>query len=141
MRGILLWLLGISHAGYLAGKLPDKPTQSNDGAIRAALATRTALQPAARAAADVAPAPPQGPTWENAMRGLFNPIDVNHMLRDPGATGDPLDLGDYASVKANAQRIYGAVLNDHMPLPPSEKWTAEMKATFKAWMDNGSPER
>jgi len=136
----LLWLLGISHAGYLAGKLPDKPTQSNDGAIRAALATRTALQPFAKTTAAVAPADVQSPTWENAIRGLFNPIDVNHMLRDPGETGNPLDLGDYASVKANGPRIYEAVLLDFMPRPPSEKWTDEMKATFKVWMDNGYPE-
>lgn len=135
----LLWLLGISHAGYLAGKLPDRPTQSNDDSIRAALAARATFQPPAKAAL-VGRATEQGPTWENAIRALFNQVDMNHMLRDPGDTRNPLDLGDYASVKANGPRIYQAVLNDFMPLPPSEKWTSEMKATFKAWMDNGYPE-
>jgi hypothetical protein len=134
----LLWLLGISHAGYLAGKLPDKPTQSNDGAIRAAHAARVALT--TKTAVAAAPAGAQNPTWDNAIRDLFNPVDVNHMLQDPGGSGNPLDLGDYASVKANGPRIYQAVSSNRMPRPPSEKWTDEMKATFKQWMDNGYPE-
>jgi hypothetical protein len=149
----LLWLLGLSHAGYLAGKLPDKPTQSNGGAIQAALVARGPQPPlrmanATRVAqAGPPPPPPAGPpapapppTWENRIRDFFNVLDTNHMLRDPGHSGNPLDLGSYESVKANGQRIYDAVLNDFMPFPPSEKWTADMKADFKAWMDAGFPQ-
>jgi hypothetical protein len=141
----LLWLLGVSHAGYLTGKLPDKPTQSSGGAIQAALAARGPQPPsaAARAAQDApAEAAPQSlpPTWENRIRSLFNTLDVNHMLRDPGSSGNPLDLGSYESVKANGQRIYEAVASGFMPRAPSPKWTEEMKATFKAWMDAGYPE-
>jgi hypothetical protein len=148
----LLWLLGVSHAGYLAGKLPDKPTQSNGGAIDQALRARGAQGPspmAARAAMAVVPPPPPAgppaaaapsPTWENRIRDYFYDLDTNHMLRDPGGSGNPLDLGSYESVKANGQRIYDAVLSDFMPLPPSQKWTADMKADFKAWMDAGFPQ-
>ena len=148
----LLWLLGVSHAGYLAGKLPDKPTQSVGGNIQAALEARGPVpQPPGVEAAPAAlpgpppvpgpaPAPPPPPTWENRIRGLFNALDVNHMLRDPGGSGDPLDLASYKSVKANGPRIYDAVKNDFMPRPPSPKWTVEMKNDFKAWMDAGYPE-
>jgi hypothetical protein len=135
----LLWLLGVSHAGYLAGKLPDKPTQSRGGAIQAALVARGPLPPPPAARAQAAPLSP-APTWENGIRDLFNILDVNHMLRDPGGSDNPLDLASYESVKANGPRIYDAVLNDFMPRPPSPKWTAEMKAAFKAWMDAGYPE-
>jgi hypothetical protein len=146
----LLWLLGLSHAGYLAGKLPDKPTQSTGGAVQAALVARGPLpRPVVTAAAQAPPrmsaraeadtqSPP--PTWENGVRDLFNTLDINHMLRDPGGSGDPLDLGSYESVKANGPRIFEAVESNFMPRPPSPKWTNEMKATFKAWMDAGYPE-
>lgn len=149
----LLWLLGISHAGYLAGKLPDKPAQSSNGQINAALAARGPVPspppppppPGPRNAALAAPAPgadgpPPPPTWENGIRDLFNALDVNHMLRDPAGSGNPLDLASYESVKANGPRIYSAVENNFMPRPPSPKWTAAMKADFKAWMDAGYPE-
>jgi hypothetical protein len=147
----LLWLLGLSHAGYLAGKLPDKPTQSSGGAIQAALSARGSqpLPPAAlfAHAALAGPPPltsplaaPPPPTWENRISNLFNTLDVNHMLRDPGGSGNPLDLASYESVKANGPRIYAAVASNFMPLPPSPKWTQEMKDTFKVWMDAGYPE-
>lgn len=145
----LLWLLGLSHAGYLAGKLPDKPTQSNGGAINQALRARNAPPPGGvRAAVAVAPAPPPPagppavappPTWENRIRDFFNDLDTNHMLQDPGGSNHPLDLGSYESVKANGQRIYDAVLNDSMPPTPAEKWSVAMKADFKTWMDHGFP--
>jgi hypothetical protein len=147
----LLWLLGISHAGYLAGKLPDKPAQSSGGAINAALVARGPVPPpppppppgprnAALAAPEPGPDGPPPPTWENGIRDLFNALDVNHMLRDPGGSGNPLDLASYESVKANGPRIYSAVASGFMPLAPSPKWTAAMKADFKAWMDAGYPE-
>lgn len=141
----ILWLLGVSHAGYLAGKLPDKPTQTSGSAVQAALAARTQPQRLLAVAAAAPPGPPPGalppPTWENRISGLFNAVDVGHMVRDPGGSGNPLDLGSYASVKANGPRIYEQVVSDAMPLPPSQKWTADMKADFKAWMDAGYPER
>jgi hypothetical protein len=144
----LLWLLGLSHAGYLAGKLPDKPTQSNGGAVGAALRARGPAGPPGGALAALAPPPPPpagppaeapAPTWENRIRDYFKAADTSHMLLDPGGSGNPLDLGSYESVKANGQRIYDAVLTDFMPLPPSPKWTAAMKEDFKTWMGAGFP--
>ncbi len=143
----LLWLLGVSHAGYLAGKLPDKAKQGPDSAIKAARAARDP-QTAAPSPPAVAPPPPppppsadaRPPTWQNYIQGLFNAVDVGHMVRDPGGSGKPLDLGSYQSVKANGQRIYDEVSSHRMPKPPSQPWTQEMIATFKAWMDAGSPE-
>ncbi len=139
----LLWLLGVSHAGYLAGKLPDKPTQSNGGAISAAVAARGSGPLTTRAALappPVAPGPVPPPTWENRIRDYFTVSDVSHMLQNPGHSAHPLDLGDYQSVKANGQRIYNAVASDAMPLPPSEKWPTYMKDDFKAWMEAGFPQ-
>jgi hypothetical protein len=170
----LLWLLGVSHAGYLAGKMPDQPTVpggGGGGALRRALAAATPLPAAAAiAAAPAVAAPvvvavkgaappnpavavaavpvvaavnaavPAPPTWSNRISGLFNAVDVNHMLRDPGQTGNPLDLGTYQSVKANGGRIYAYVVDGRMPVPPSLPWTQSMKDDFKAWMDAGYPQ-
>lgn len=75
------------------------------------------------------------PTWEAPIRSFFNDIDVNHMRSVNG-----LDLADYATVKGKSAEIYSVVDSGFMPMSPSAKWTPEMKAIFKTWMDNGCPE-
>lgn len=67
---------------------------------------------------------------------LFRPIDVSHML-------DLLmDLGDYATVRAEADNILERVSiagQRRMPPPPAPAWTQAQISLFAKWMDDGFP--
>jgi hypothetical protein len=76
-----------------------------------------------------------GVTWTNTIKAQFTPFDISHMKQ---VTGGSLDLGDYASTKANGSSVYDAVSNGYMP--PGNPWNAQLVQNFKAWMDAGYPE-
>jgi photosystem II stability/assembly factor-like uncharacterized protein len=74
----------------------------------------------------------QTPTWETDIKGLFNDVDIACMKRRG------LDLSSYQDVKANAQGIYDAVSRGFMP--PDNPWPEDWVATFKQWIDAGTPQ-
>ena len=53
-------------------------------------------------------------------------------------TGGDLDLGSYASVKANGDEVFSMVSNKRMP--PGNPWSDTFIQNFKAWMTAGYPE-
>jgi hypothetical protein len=73
------------------------------------------------------------PTWQNPISGYFTTKDVGCM----SAFGIHLD--QYASVKTNAQAIYGKVSTGQMPLH-EQPWSQQMISTFEAWITAGCPE-
>lgn len=67
------------------------------------------------------------------IKPLFTALDREHMMGS-------FDLWDYEDVKANASAIYGTVEDGSMPPSGSgERWSADMVARFKSWMDEGYP--
>lgn len=74
-------------------------------------------------------------TWLNTIKGQFTQLDIDHMKQ---VTGGSLDLGSYASTKANGPDVYSKVSSGKMP--PGNPWSAQYVANFKAWMDAGYPE-
>jgi hypothetical protein len=82
---------------------------------------------------------PDNITWTNTIKGLFTAEDVAHM-KPKG-----LDLGDYATVKKQAPRIYAMVSTGRMPpadctTDPVVPWNSEMNNQFACWMQAGCPE-
>lgn len=75
---------------------------------------------------------PVHPTWHNAIQHLFTEGDIRCMKRMGG-----LDLGDYESVKALANRIHEQVARGTMP--PGRPWPREQVACFARWVDAGCP--
>lgn len=68
------------------------------------------------------------------IRPMFTEIDVSHMQ------GAGMDLSSYDDVKQSKDSILAVVSNGSMPPPGTgERWTPEMCATFKRWMDEGCP--
>jgi hypothetical protein len=74
-------------------------------------------------------------TWNNTIKNQFKPLDINHMKQ---VTGGDIDLGSFASVKANADRIFEMVSTQQMP--PGNPWSDLLVQNFKTWMDTGFPE-
>lgn len=74
-------------------------------------------------------------SFEKDIKPMFTDMDVDHMSR----MGTKFKLNDYASVKRKAPAIYTRVKNGSMPPPSSgeKRWTDEMVAKFKQWMDEG----
>ena len=68
------------------------------------------------------------------IKPLFTAMDREHMMGS-------FDLWDYEDVKANASGIYSTVEGGSMPPSGSgePRWSADMVALFKSWMDEGSP--
>jgi len=68
------------------------------------------------------------------IRPMFTDMDVDHMKK-------AMDLSDRDSVFEHAEAIYETVSTGTMPPRYSgePQWTAEMSATFKAWMEQGGP--
>jgi hypothetical protein len=75
-------------------------------------------------------------TWDNTIKQLFTPQDINHMKE---ITGNALKLDDHESVKTWAGQIWVQVENDDMPPNPKNAWDQVKKKNFKEWMDNGMP--
>ena len=78
----------------------------------------------------------ENPTWDDDIEGFFTLLDVGCMRDAP--VNPPLDLGDYESVKTNAERIKNAVKNGYMPRG-DRPWSEEKKAVFQKWIDNKMP--
>jgi len=74
-------------------------------------------------------------TWENSIKELFTQLDIGCMRARP----TNVDLSDYQSVVRNKQAIYDRVEDGRMP-KGGPRWSPEMVALFKAWMDAGCPE-
>ncbi len=72
------------------------------------------------------------PTWENAIKGLFNDADIACMKRRG------LDLSSYQDVKINAQSILDSVERGFMP--PGNPWSQSQVNTFRQWIEDGTPE-
>jgi hypothetical protein len=68
------------------------------------------------------------------IRPMFTDLDVEHMK--------PLgfDLSTLDDVKVGAEAIYTVVSDGSMPPPSSgERWSPEMCARFRSWVDQGCP--
>lgn len=87
------------------------------------------------------PVDPTSATWDNTIKSYFMAADVACMA-------NAFDLSKQADVAKNAAVIYEETSNLRMPKqmapftqsnpnPAHPMWTADMCATFKAWMDNG----
>jgi len=74
-----------------------------------------------------------GPTWEYPIKSFFRQFDIDSMI-DMG-----INLGDYNSVKQHAGAIHERTSAGDMPC--DEPWPSDRVATFKQWMDAGSPEK
>jgi hypothetical protein len=70
------------------------------------------------------------PTFSADIRPLFRDSDVTAMSA-------MFDLSSYDDVRANADRIYGRLSEGSMPCDGA--WPDDQVATFKAWMDAGTP--
>ncbi len=79
---------------------------------------------------------PNGGTWTNGISQLFSPMDVDHMKSQPRF---PVNLGDYETVKNNADVILGSVSSKSMPLLPEGPWTEARINLFKQWKDSNFP--
>ncbi len=68
------------------------------------------------------------------IRPMFTDVDVAHMSK-------MMDLSDRDSVFEHGDAIYTTVKNGSMPPPSSgqARWSPDMCATFKRWIDEGGP--
>lgn len=62
------------------------------------------------------------------IRPLFRDKDINAM-------GSRFDLSSCEDVRANAERIHGAVASGYMPCDGA--WSDDRIALFKRWMNEG----
>lgn len=74
------------------------------------------------------------PGFEQDIRPLFRPIDVEHMAKG----GVNLDQYAYMSVPENAEKVYRSIADKRMP-PPDEghTWSEEQVRLLRAWIDAG----
>jgi hypothetical protein len=70
------------------------------------------------------------PSFAADIRPLFRDSDV-------AAMKFRLDLSSYADVRENADEIYERLEDGSMPCDGG--WPANQVATFKAWIDAGTP--
>lgn len=70
------------------------------------------------------------PTFSADIRPLFRDSDI-------AAMSAMFDLSSYDDVRANADPIYGRLSDGSMPCDGA--WPEDQVATFKAWMDAGTP--
>lgn len=76
------------------------------------------------------------PTYLADIRNFFRQVDIDHMR------AKNIDIGTYAGVKANAQRIYFATAPPSPSMPPASSgppWSANRSQTFRNWIANGCP--
>ncbi|KST69497.1 ferritin-like domain-containing protein [Mastigocoleus testarum] len=79
---------------------------------------------------------PNGGSWTNGISQLFSPMDIDHMKRIPRFR---VDLGDYETVKNDADAILNSVSSRSMPLLPEGPWTEARINLFKNWKDSDFP--
>ena len=72
----------------------------------------------------------QSPTFAADIRPLFRDSDIEEMSWS-------FDLASYDEVRDNAEAIYERLSDGSMPC--DEPWSDERVATFRAWMDAGTP--
>ena len=70
------------------------------------------------------------PTFEQDIRPLFRPMDVEEM-------SFAFDLSSYDEVRENAEEIYQRLANGTMPC--DAPWPEEDRDRFRAWIDAGMP--
>jgi hypothetical protein len=70
------------------------------------------------------------PTFSADIRSLFRDSDVDSMSA-------MFDLSSYDDVRANADAIYERLSDGSMPCDGA--WPDDQVATFKAWIDAGTP--
>jgi hypothetical protein len=70
------------------------------------------------------------PSFANDVKPLFRDSDV-------AAMSSFFDLSSYDEVRANADRIYERLSDGSMPCDGG--WPDDQVATFKAWIDAGTP--
>ena len=75
-------------------------------------------------------AEPPAPTFEQDIRPLFRPMDVEEM-------SFAFDLASYDDVRENAEGIYERLANGTMPC--DAPWPEEHQDRFRAWIDAGMP--
>jgi hypothetical protein len=73
----------------------------------------------------------QSPTFAANIRPLFRDSDIEEMSWS-------FDLASYDEVRDNAEAIYEQLSEGSMPC--DEPWPDERVATFRAWMDAGTPD-
>jgi hypothetical protein len=96
-----------------------------------ALAVSATMSPRATVSYVGATAQEEVPSFEEDIKPLFRPRDVNVMRNVAG-----FDLSKYEDVKANVDRIFERLQLD---MPCDGLWPAEDLAKFKAWKDGGMP--
>jgi hypothetical protein len=72
----------------------------------------------------------QAPGFEQDIRPLFRPMDVEEM-------SFAFDLSSYEEVRDNAEAIYERLTEGTMPC--DEPWPDEDQERFRAWIDSGMP--
>ena len=72
----------------------------------------------------------RSPTFAADIRALFRDSDVDEMSWS-------FDLASYDDVRDNAEAIYERLSDGSMPC--DEPWPDERVATFRAWIDAGTP--
>jgi rubrerythrin len=110
--------------------LKDARTQSNSKLQQALMQVSSALTNIAHTLSLEA----NGGTWSNGISQLFSPMDVAHMKNQPRF---PVDLGDYETVKTNADAILESVSSRSMPILPEGPWTTARINLFQQWKENG----
>ena len=72
----------------------------------------------------------EAPTFEQDIRPLFRPMDVDEM-------SFAFDLSTYEEVRDNADAIYARLEEGTMPC--DSPWSEEDLDRVRAWMDAGMP--
>jgi hypothetical protein len=96
-----------------------------------ALAASVKMSPRATVSYVGAPAQEEVPSFEEDIKPLFRPRDINVMRNIAG-----FDLSKHEDVKANVDRIFERL---QLNMPCDGLWPAEDVAKFKAWKDGGMP--
>jgi hypothetical protein len=80
---------------------------------------------------------PNNVTWTNDIKQMFTPLDIDHMKKAKN-----IDLGNYASVKLWAAKIYEVVASGQMPPPGSgePRWPQAKVDTFGCWIQQNCPQ-
>src|SRR5262245_32724351 len=95
------------------------------------LAASVKMSPRATVSYVGAPAQEAVASYEEDIKPLFLPRDINVMRNIAG-----FDLSKYEDVKANVDRIFERL---QLNMPCDGLWPAEDIAKFKAWKDGGMP--
>jgi len=72
-------------------------------------------------------------SFQTDIRPKFTNEDVDHMKRFG------MDLGDYATVRDNADLILERLLDADNPMPPAPRgpWSPDWIQCFQQWIDGG----